>query len=450
MRHDGLHRRLLSFLSQRWHTRAILLLALLLTPILPACQTTTVCNVTGAMILAPALTSGDGVVYAAMDGSLSALGANTGMLAWRKPDGVVLGRPTPPVVAGDIVIVSTGPGQLSAFRRSDGSLAWHSQAVPRLQSGGERLPLPVLALDSSVIYAAASPDSLAAWRVADGTLLWQSPPLEVPADPAYNFSSLPLPEPVVGENVIYFSAGQSVHAVSAADGSLLWSSSALQPANLYTPPTLANGRLFIVAPNSSLYALSADSGAVLWHGPNADTATLPRESSDALPAPPTVRDGVVYYTASDGLRALAVSSGTPLWHLSATSSGTDPSPEVTGGVTYAVANGTLWALDARTGRVRWKATVQQGGEVRFSVLGNAVYTMSSNTVAAWNSSDGTSLWLRTVSVDPFRLGQVFFANDAIYVSTSGMFSCGSPIVPIVSALRTADGTLVWHTAMAAA
>lgn len=422
-------------------------LLLLLALGLPACRTTAVCNAAAAMILAPALTATDGVVYAAGEtGDMSALRAATGTLSWRSPGGAVLGRPTPPVVAGGVVIASAGPGKLTALRISDGSLAWHSQPVPRPQSGYSPPP-PVLTLAGDVVYAAASPDTIAAWRVADGALLWQSPSMALAPDPAYGSNYLPVPSPVVAGDVIYFSASQSVRAVSTGDGRLLWSSPTLQPENVYTPPVLADGRLFIVARDGSLYALDATSGAILWHAPDPDATTLPTVASPAIPAPPTVRDGVVYYAPIDGIRALAADTGNLLWHVPTDNpSSGRPSPEAAGGVAYVATDGDLAALDAQTGAVRWKVPTQRAPGSPFLVNGGAVYTMSPIAVAAWRISDGAALWQRTVQSGPSSLQQAVFADGIVYLSTSGMTNpCGGkPDLPTIFALRAADGVQLWQ------
>lgn len=442
MRRNGRARRLFQW---RPHALRVTLLPLVLVLALPACQSTTVCNAAAALILAPALTAADGAVYAATDGTVTALRAGTGALVWHSSAGGVLaGHPTPPMVTGDAVIASTGPGALVARRVSGGALIWHSQPVPRPQSGYNP-PLPVLTTAGDAVYAAASPDSIAAWRIADGTLLWQSPPLALPADPAYTSSYPPVPEPVVAAGVVYFSAGRAVHAVSAADGSLLWSSPALQLWSFYTPPVLADGRVFIVAHDGSLYALRAESGAVLWHAPNPDAASFPAATSVA--APPVVRDGVVYYAAVNGTRALAADTGKLLWHLTFDNPNAGPAPVIADGVAYIAAGGILRALDARTGAARWQIAMQQATEAPFLVNGDAVYTMSPSMVAAWSSSNGASIWQRTVQSDPASLQQVVFAGGALYLSTNGMTGCGNSVLPTVAALRAADGALLWHTSV---
>jgi outer membrane protein assembly factor BamB len=435
-----------------------ILLPLVLAIALPACRSTTVCTAaTAAMLPAPALTTSGDTLYAATNGALSALQANTGSLVWHVPTGSSgFERPTPSLVSGDVVLVGAGLGKLAAFRALDGSVAWHAQPVPRSASD-IRSPLLVLSPAGDVVYAAASPDSIAAWRAADGALLWQSPALAVPADSNYASGDELLPEPVLGADAVYFSAGQSVRAVSASDGSLLWSSPALHSANLYSPPVLADGRLFVAMPDGSLAALDAGTGAVLWRV--TDPGAIPARVASTIPAPPIVRDGVVYYTPFNGLRALDAGSGRLLWQRAFDDPSSRPALQIAGGMAYFATGGAitglsgatsaLLALDAQTGAAKWRVDPEAGDGVPFLVTGDTVYTMAASAVAAWRGSDGTSLWQRTVRSGASSLRAVIFADGTLYLSANGLAApCGGDLLlPTVSALRASDGALLWRTSV---
>jgi outer membrane protein assembly factor BamB len=437
---------------------AATLLPLVLAIALPGCTSTTVCTAAAAAMLpAPTLTASGDTLYAATNGALSALHANTGSLAWHAPTGSGgFEGPTSPLATGGVVLVGTGLGKLTAFRASDGSVAWHAQPVPRSASDISS-PRLVLAPAADVVYAAASPDSIAAWRVADGTLLWQSPFLAVPADPYYVSSYEPLPEPVVSADAVYFSAGQSVHAVRTSDGSLLWSSPALQSANLYSPPVLADGRLFVAMADGSLAALEAGTGAVLWRA--TDPGAIPSRVASTIPAPPIVRDGAVYYTPFNGLRTLDAGTGRLLWQRAFDDPSSGPAPQIEGGMVYlatggaitglAAATSVLLALNAQTGAPKWRVDPEAGDGVPFLVTGDTVYTMSASAVAAWRASDGASLWQRTVRSGASSLRVMIFADGTLYLSMNGLAApCGGdPLLPTASALRASDGALLWRTSV---
>jgi outer membrane protein assembly factor BamB len=245
--------------------------------------------------------------------------------------------------------------------------------------------------------------------------------------------------------------------VSTRDGSLLWSSPALLSANLYSPPVLANGRLFVAMPEGSLATLDSGTGAVLWRV--IDPGAIPSRAASTIPAPPIVSDGAAYYTPFNGLRALDATTGHVLWQRAFDDPSSRPAPQIEGGVVYLATGGAitglagatsaLLGLDAGTGAVRWRIDPEAGDGVPFLVTGGAAYTMSSSTIAAWRASDGASLWQRRVQAGASYLRAVIFADGALYLGMSGLSApCGGdPILPTVSALRATDGAVLWQTSV---
>ena len=76
-----------------------------------------------------------------------------------------------------------------------------------------------------MIYAAVGYGTIAAWDERDGYALWAShfaPDAEVGLADQNPYRNLGLPLPVMAGSVIYASAGRSVYALRASDGSLLW------------------------------------------------------------------------------------------------------------------------------------------------------------------------------------------------------------------------------------
>ncbi len=285
----------------------------------------------------PALTVANGVVYAQGAENISALRADAGSVAWRSANGAFQLFPSAPVVADGLVIASTGFGALVAHHLSDGSLAWHSQAVSHLLPGSNQY-LPSLTVADGIVYAAASPDTIAAWRVADGTFLWQSPSTNPTDDSGSYYTQMP--EPVLAGNVVYFFGRDAVYAVSIADGSLLWSTPVLPAPGLpelyhYVSPVIADGRLFMVVADGSLYVLNAATGAVLWHSPDPDLAANPGSYQNPnYFAPPVVRGAVVYYASRLRIRAIDAATGHLIWQFPVYSCPPTSAPAVAEGVVY--------------------------------------------------------------------------------------------------------------------
>jgi len=134
-------------------------------------------------------------------------------------------------------------------------------------------------------------------------------------------------------------------------------------------------------------------------------------------------------------------------------SGTDPEPGTDGkprpspnghyesivvanGLTYIGSdNGTLYALGAKDGTVRWQDKVGATTYV-YAVVNGVVYVSADTMVYAFNASNGTLLW--RYRADKF-ISDVLVVNGVIYVNTSADSNS-----PILYALKAADGSLLWR------
>src|SRR6266436_1106345 len=112
---------------------------------------------------------------------------------------------------------------------------------------------------------------------------------------------------------------------------------------VYCPPTVANGVVFIGSDDFKLYALKAATGELLW-----SFAT-----GDSVHTAPAVADGVVFVGSEEGdLYALKAATGAKLWSYNI---GSDfSSPAVANGVVYVGGvDGFVYALKASTGELLW-------------------------------------------------------------------------------------------------
>jgi outer membrane protein assembly factor BamB len=114
---------------------------------------------------------------------------------------------------------------------------------------------------------------------------------------------------------------------------------------------------------------------------------------------PTIAAGVVYFGSHDGsLYAVDAESGRLRWSLRVGDTYVIASPAVVAGVVYVGAGGTLYALDATTGAERWH--VETGSTLISSpaVVANVVYVVnllgipSPTGVLAFDAQTGTLLW----------------------------------------------------------
>jgi alcohol dehydrogenase (cytochrome c) len=121
--------------------------------------------------------------------------------------------------------------------------------------------------------------------------------------------------PVVSHGVVYLQdLSSDVSAISLRSGTVLWTKRFEEQNVGPNGVNVAHGRVF-GATNTQVFALSAKTGARLW------SRTIVRNNAEAIDMAPGYKDGTVYV-----------------------------SPAVRSGGSA----GVLWALDAATGRAKWK------------------------------------------------------------------------------------------------
>lgn len=304
-----------------------------------------------------------GVLYlTTTDGSASALDGATGTVIW-----------TTPLAAKDYVlsatlvdrtlyvvghISSTQGSFVAAVSASDGTVLW------RVMSSAIAYVPPVVA--NGLVYAALTDTTLAAFDAETGTVRWQVDLGGVPY--TYSFHSL-----VASGTGLYVSTGAAQptatpharYAFNARTGALCWAS--LVEGWYAYDAAMLDGRLmyytaFCGDPNppntystGCVYAVDAHIGTPRWRfqltgGPNGRVT------------PASLVNSVMYLNTVPAL-ALRVDSGATIWSDSA-----PPNVDVryhpvaglqvTGTTVYVgYHDGTVRALDAATGAVRWSVTL---------------------------------------------------------------------------------------------
>ncbi|MFI1797807.1 PQQ-binding-like beta-propeller repeat protein [Streptomyces sp. NPDC020379] len=190
--------------------------------------------------------------------------------------------------------------------------------------------------------------------------------------------------------------GGGVQAWEAANGELLWEMSGLQT-DFETPdcgPFAQDGTVYVWA-DGRLRALEARTGAERWSYPVGDTASCGGVPVRLLAAP----DGVVYVAAGTRVLAIDVARGDVRWRFEAPAvflspPAFAPGPAVTGGGVY-IADylGTVYALDAATGRDRWRiATEPRQSTEPVLVASGAVHLGSGGALYTLDAVTGTPRW----------------------------------------------------------
>lgn len=267
-------------------------------------------------------------------------------------------------------------------------------------------------------------NSIFAMRSSNGTLAWQYTP-----GPGGFIESDSLH---VVAGMLYFSASNTLYALDASFGTVVWKSATLLGLYLWPLP-VSNGLVF-AGVKGGVDTFDALTGKLLWHAP-----------TNAFVSTGVVVNTVAYFITSDGTAyALNVTKGTVIWHTSigAASSLTT----VTNGVVYAVvrsttsttSDGNVYALNASTGTILWQYALPHtgsGGLFRLTVANSMVYVsenlgLSGFLFLALNASSGTLLW-------PQQAGTTFvwysIGNNMVYTSSFTKVSAHNPH----------DGSTLW-------
>jgi outer membrane protein assembly factor BamB len=190
--------------------------------------------------------------------------------------------------------------------------------------------------------------------------------------------------------------GGGVQAWEAADGGPLWDLTGAQT-DFETPESgpLVHGGTVYVWSDARLRALDARTGAERWSYPVGDAASCGGVPLRLLPAP----DGVLYVSAGTRVLAIDIARGDVRWRFEAPAvflspPAYAPGPAVTGGGVYlADYLGMVYALDAETGRDRWRiATEQRQSAEPALVASGSVHIGSGSALYTLDAVTGTPRW----------------------------------------------------------
>lgn len=259
--------------------------------------------------------------------------------------------------------------------------------------GGYRAVLtaqPVVA--DGVVYTMDSDAVVSAFSLADGGRRWRVDTKRKDADSTNIGGGI-----TYDGGTVYAANGLGdLVALDAAKGSETWRQDLGVPTR--SPPTVAEGRLFIVTIDDRLLAVAASDGHALW----SHRALGAVASMLGRPAPAFAGGLVVAGFGSGALTALRADSGAPAWTdgLSGSRSrGTVDflslrgAPVISRGRVFAISVGGLAAsIDLPTGRRLWERSV--AGEDTPWVAGDWMFVTSlEQEVAAVNINDGRVAWV---------------------------------------------------------
>ncbi|WP_328626706.1 PQQ-binding-like beta-propeller repeat protein [Streptomyces sp. NBC_00353] len=196
--------------------------------------------------------------------------------------------------------------------------------------------------------------------------------------------------------VVTGTRGGGVQAWEASTGEKLWETSGVQTdfETAEAGPAIHEGTVYLWQ-DARLRAVDARTGIERWSYPIGDAASCGGVPVRVTPAP----DGYVYIAAGTRVLAVDIAAGRVRWHFESPAvflspPAYAPGPAVTGGGVYlADYLGTVYALDASTGKDRWRIATEarQSIEPVLVAAGN-VHVGSGHALYTLDAVTGTPKW----------------------------------------------------------
>ncbi|ENU1228244.1 MULTISPECIES: outer membrane protein assembly factor BamB [Providencia] len=253
------------------------------------------------------------------------------------------------------------------------------------------------AWDGSAVYAADRKGLVKAFELDSGKELWSVDLSKRTGFLSANLSALLSGGLTVdGDKIFVGTERGTVIALNKEDGQVVWDVEVAGEA--LSKPVVSNDLVIIHTSNGQLQALDVNSGEIKWTV-NMDTPSLSLRGESA----PAVAFGAAIVGGDNGrVSAVLLSQGQLIWQqrISQVTSSTeigrlndvDMTPIIDDGKVYAIAyNGTLAALDMRSGQILWKRDL---GSINNMVMsGENLYLVDQNDrVLSVRKSDGVTLW----------------------------------------------------------
>ena len=386
----------------------------------------------GATYVGTPTTTGDRILVLATDGSISALGATDGRVAWRTPSALMAN--STPVVVGDLTVAGGSDKALQAFDLLTGAERWTAATggnFPRSPSTDGTLVF--IGGEDGVVHAFIATTGKEAWAhatsaghfattaVRDGTL-YASGALsdgtsELSALDAktgvvrWRFNSpdrTGLRSPSVDETTVYIESEEHVYALDRADATVRW---VFEGASSEAAMTVTGDTLYLITSDNTVHALDKATGTARWS----------LKLNAGVGVGTTVADGLVIVGTDAGdVIALgppqvkpATPSPTPVPSPSST-----PAPVTFIGELTGAPNGLDRPLDAAVdakGRI-W--VVESGSD------GFAIFDTSGAFLERWGSSgtaNGQFNFQRTRFTNQPVGGIAFDESGGFYVVDTGNF-----------------------------
>jgi len=312
----------------------------------------------------------------------------------------------------------------------------------------------------SGVYVAAG-DSIYRLDVRTGKIIWK---YNLPGSTQPNFqATLSLSSVIPTGNTIYaaantssVSAKPSVLALDAANGKVRWS---YQFTNADLVTLFVSDSVVYAGTNPSTQKVTENSNGSVYALNAADGMLRTKYHIAGAVSQLTAAKNRLYIAASDGLDAINLTDGKPLWHKGIKSDSPQRSliittPHVVDGLLYtAIVNDNeagptdsyVAAFDITNGKTVWQSPRAQGQVFDLVVANNVVYFGTTiagvgpfqGTLYAYEARKGNQLWKYAaggaIQWAPYATDGVVYASAYVHMDAP----------EVVAAVNTADGHEKW-------
>lgn len=294
----------------------------------------------GAIVASPVVSGGVAFVGSA-DSVLYAIDLKTGKTRWTFRTGGAIKSAV--CMEGKQVFLSGGDGTVYALEKSTGTVLW------TFRTAGERLyPLygyadyyhssPVLS--DGVLYVGSGDSCLYALRPADGALVWK-----------FKTGDVVHATPVVwGDKIFIGSFDGWFYALNRRTGDLIWKFKSVgqrffPKGEFQGSPVAGGGLVFVGSRDYNLYALDVEKGYCHWN------KQFPKGWALAL----SFRDSVLYVGTSDDdvMIAMDAATGRERWRTNVQFNIFGPAAVENAMLYFGTLMGKFYGLDQKTGEIRW-------------------------------------------------------------------------------------------------
>jgi outer membrane protein assembly factor BamB len=245
--------------------------------------------------------------------------------------------------------------------------------------------------------------------------------------------------PVVADGAVYVGSNDHfLHALDAVSGHELWKFQT--GANVNSTPAVVGGTVYFLSLDGNAYALDAHTGKQLWKFATSGESRLNLAgiygllpSREVVPdvwdfylSSPVVEDGTVYFGSGDhNVYALDARTGTLRWKFQA-GDVVHSSPAIADGFLYVGCwDGVLYTLNAKTGQLVWKfassvdATHFMQGIPGSPAVASGIVVFGSrdNNIYALDAKSGKELW-RQGNHGSWVIASPAILDGVMYVTTS--------------------------------